>query len=130
MTPVCYNYFEIDSMNDKFYCSYLSIKKYNPFKFDLENDEIDLDDNLQKLSLLLNNCESYSVKKFNNIYKDKYFMKNSMLFQNIDGNKSNFDTLVIELQRFKLNFSVIALAETNVGPEMSIMYELDNYKSF
>ena len=57
-------------------------------------------------------------------------MKNSMLFQNIDGNKSKFDTLVIELQRFKLNFSVIALAETNVGPEMSSMYELDNYKSF
>ena len=112
-------------MNDKFYCndcSYLSIKKYNPFKFDLENDEIDLDDNLQKLSLLLNNCKSYSVKKFNNIYKDKFPMKNSMLFQNIDGNKSNFDTLVIELWRFKLNFSVIALAETNVGPEMSSMY--------
>ena len=129
----CYNYSEIDSMNDKFYCndcSYLSIKKYNPFKFDLENDEIDLDDNLQKLSLLLNNCKSYSVKKFNNIYKDKFPMKNSMLFQNIDGNKFNFDTLVIELRRFKLNFSIIALVETNVGPEMSSMYGLDNYKSF
>ena len=57
-------------------------------------------------------------------------MKNSMLFQNIDGNKSNFDTLAIELKRYEFQFSIIALAETNVGPNMSAMFEIDNYKGF
>ena len=54
-----------------------------------------------------------------------------MLFQiPIDGNKSNFDTLAIDIQRYDFEFSIIALAETNEGPEMKNLYKLTNYDSF
>ena len=53
-----------------------------------------------------------------------------MLFQNIDGNKSNFDTLAIELKRYEFEFSIIALAETNKGSEIKDLYQLTNYRSF
>ena len=129
----CYNYSELNSSIDKFYCndcSHLAVKKYNPFKFDIEDEEVDLDDNIQKLSLILDNCKSYSVKQISKLHKEKYSLNNSMLFQNIDGNKSNFDSLAIELQRYEFEFSIIALAETNIGPEMRDMYQLTNYESF
>ena len=51
-----------------------------------------------------------------------------MLFQNIDGNKSNFDTLAIELKCYE--FSIIALAETNEDSEIKDLYQLTNYRSF
>ena len=53
-----------------------------------------------------------------------------MLFQNIDGNKSYFYTLAIDIQRYGLEFSIIGLAETNEGPEMKNLYKLTNYDSF
>ena len=53
-----------------------------------------------------------------------------MLFQNIDGNKSNFDTFAIELKRYEFEFSIIALAETNEGSEIKDLYQLTNYRSF
>ena len=46
-----------------------------------------------------------------------------MLFQNIDGNKSNFDTLAIELKCYEFEFSIIALAETNEGSEIKDLYQ-------
>ena len=52
------------------------------------------------------------------------------MFQNIDGNKSNFDSLAIESQRYNTKFTVIALAETNTGPECSNLYPLTGYNSF
>ena len=54
----------------------------------------------------------------------------SSYFLNIDGNKSNFDSLIVELDRMKHTFSVIGLAETNVGHEESPVYKLPNYNSF
>ena len=51
----------------------------------------------------------------------------SIFFQNIDGNKSNFDALAVSLQRFTKKFPIIALAETNVCQEMSSMYQLSEY---
>ena len=53
-----------------------------------------------------------------------------MLFQNIDGNKTNFDTLSIELDRITARFKVIGLAETNVGTDESNVYCLDGYNCF
>ena len=130
----CYNFSELNTLNDKFYCNdcnNFSVKRYNPFKFDtLNDDDIDLDDTLQKLSLLLENCKSYSVKELSRLKNNTFSSSNSMLFQNIDGNKSNFDTLAIDLQRYGFEFSIIALAETNEGPEMKEMYQITNYESF
>ena len=57
-------------------------------------------------------------------------LMNTILFQNIDGNKSNFDTLAIETRRYKRKFSVIALAETNTEKELGNIFQLDGYNSY
>ena len=46
------------------------------------------------------------------------------MFFNIDNNKSNFDSLSAELSRFKYDFPIIALAETNIDPDESSVYQL------
>ena len=51
-------------------------------------------------------------------------------FYNLDGNKSNFDTLAGELHRFGDKFSFIGLAETNVDAEHKDLYKLTNYNNF
>ena len=51
-------------------------------------------------------------------------------FYNLDGNKSNFDTLAGELHRFGDKFSFIGLAETNVDSEHKDLYKLKNYNNF
>ena len=38
--------------------------------------------------------------------------------------------LAIDIQRYDFEFSIIALAETNEGPEMKNLYKLTNYDSF
>ena len=129
----CYNYAEIDPLNDKFYCNnccHLSVKRYNPFRYDIDDEDLDLDDNTQKLTNILEQCRSHSVKQLNNLHKQNFLAHKSIMFQNIDGNKANFDTLAIEMKRFNFEFSIIALAETNEGPEMKNLYPLDNYESF
>ncbi len=52
------------------------------------------------------------------------------LFLNIDGNKSNFDHFTVELNRFEHNFPVIGLAETNIDPDESSVYNMASYQSF
>ena len=52
-----------------------------------------------------------------------------MLFQNIDGNRTNFDAFSMELQRIALQFQIIGLAETNVGIDESSVYKLEGYNS-
>ena len=133
MHSKCYNFIETDPNSDKFFCndcSFLSVKRYNPFRYDVNSDEIDLDDNTQKLTTLLEKCSSFSVKEVNHLRKENFPLHKSMIFQNIDGNKSNFDTLAIEMRRFEFEFSIIALAETNEGPDMKNLYQLTNYEPF
>ena len=45
-------------------------------------------------------------------------------------NRSNFDTLAIELKRYEFKYSIIALVETNEGSEIKDLYQLTNYRSF
>ena len=75
-------------------------------------------------------CKPYNAKDISKIENEKFSVQNSMLFQNIDGNKSNFDTLAIELKCYEFEFSIIALAETNEGSEIKDLYQLTNYRSF
>ena len=53
-----------------------------------------------------------------------------MLFMNIDGNKTNFDSFITELDNISNPFSVIGLAETNVNPDESSVYSIPGYNSF
>jgi hypothetical protein len=54
----------------------------------------------------------------------------SSYFYNIDGNKKNFNNFCVELKRLDFQFSVIALAETNVDQELQNLYQIPNYNSF
>jgi hypothetical protein len=96
---------------------------------DTENGEND--ETILKIDQVLNKCSSYSTSKFNENITDHMKNYSSLMFQNIDGNRSNFDTLAIESRRYSNHkFSVIALSETNEGPESSNLYPLSGYNSF
>ena len=124
-------------LSDDFYCPkcvHLAVTRYNPFRLacnslsDIENSEVD--DTIIKVDQILNNCVSYNVKEFNKALYSQMNDFSSLLFQNIDGNKSNFDTFAIESHRLNKKFSIIALAETNEGPDSSSLYQLTGYNSF
>ena len=127
----CYDTCQIISDSGDPYCkncSHLSITRYNPFRPLIDDTEDD--DLINKVTDTLENCSSYSVKEFNRHFANELISKNSIMFQNIDGNKSNFDSLAMELKSLTGKFSIIALAETNEGPEMKDLYKLTGYESF
>ena len=72
---------------------------------------------LKEISDILQNCRSYDNSKFSN---DLSKLKNernvfSVMFNNIDGNASNFDAFVSQINQYKTDFSVIGIAETNIN---------------
>ncbi|KAL5258808.1 hypothetical protein ACHWQZ_G009312 [Mnemiopsis leidyi] len=121
-------------MSDKFYCincSHLAATRYKPFNLDTDNDEnVEADETLLKVNQIHENCNSFSANEFNRTYCNQTNDFSSILFQNIDGNKSNFDSLALELKRYNHKFSIIAIAETNTSPEQSSLYQLTGYNSF
>ena len=116
--PYFNNYHEPD--NDKFY----------------DNEPNDYIDLIDDMSSVLENCKRYSANDINKLFCD--ISKNSTdrlasfstYFYNIDGNNTNFDELAANISCLKSNFSVIALAETNVDPCNKELYKLNEYSSF
>ena len=95
------------------------------------NNLYDVDD-LHELSKILNNCKNYDVKGFNGFTKTINTDNNifSCLFNNIDGNASNFAQFASEiLGQLKNCFSVVALTETNTNIFHKDLYQLSNYIS-
>ena len=118
---------------------------YNPFKTAYsvaggnneafyDEDPTDYIDTLQVMSVLLDKCKSYNKHEFNHMISEIKEPENASLFSsyflNIDGNNSNFDELVLELNQTAVKFSVIGLAETNIDSCNKDLYQLPNYKSF
>ena len=108
---------------------------YNPFnsisnydKHDPNNlDEID---DLRVICNILDSCEAYNVEKFNCLTKSvmsRYKSPISVIFNNIDGNASNFDSFVADISQYKTQFSVIAIAETNTIESHKDLYQICNY---
>ena len=144
------------TMNDKLYCENCidSIPKiYNPFRningssmsntnqIDLDNDidrhyETNLEDVFEELneaSSILECCKSLkSTSELERLVELKGVscMNFSTLFQNVDGNRSNFDNFAAHINKIKHKFSVIGLAETNTEPANKDMFCLDGYTSF
>ena len=52
-----------------------------------------------------------------------------MKFLNIDGNASNFDTLLTTLTAIKEKFSIIGLVETNIDETLKKLYNIPGYNS-
>ena len=130
----CYNSELKDVANqvNDFYCQncvYLAVTRYDPFRLDTKELE-EADETLSKVTQILSKCNQYGAQEFNRTFCNQLSDYSSIMFQNIDGNKSNFDSLAIESQRYNTKFTVIALAETNTDPECSNLYPLTGYNSF
>ena len=132
---------------EKMYCYTCILKhdvfRYNPF-FDIVNDNdaenltneydnnSDVIETSQKISEILENCKKYNKDEFHNMLNDIKFDSGnhfSTLFQNIDGNKSNFDEFTLSLSHINHEFSVIGIAETNTQLENNELYQIPNYTS-
>ena len=97
------------------------------------NAEIgDCFEDLSAISNLLNNCSCYrTINDFNKSIHDSNLKTEnlSFLFQNVDGNKTNFDNFAANEFQLEHKFSVIGLAETNIEPTNKDLYVLSNYTS-
>ena len=127
----CFEKSECEIIDSNFYCKNCktyTAKSYNPFLKLIENEE-EPDPYLCQLSNILNNCKSYSTKDF----RDSLLPTldgTGLLFMNIDGNKTNFDSFIVELDNIKNPFSFIGLAETNTNPDESNVFNMPGYNRF
>ena len=141
-------------------CSLDVTPRYNPFekmigtqeseKF-YENDYAGEDETLQKISNVLNLCQSYTSQQLNKVIKQLQPTNNknptthppttnpqpssrpsqfSSYFINIDGNTTNFNTLLTELSRIDHKFSIIGIAETNTDKPLQDLYRIPGYTGF
>ena len=60
-------------------------ERYNQFKYDILDEESDLDDTTTKLSQILNCCSQFKVRHINQTLETLTEGQMSMMFQNIDG---------------------------------------------
>ena len=89
--------------------------RYNPFSTLSHNkyDPVDMEniDDLTEISNILQSCGDYDFKTFNALKTNS--STTSVLFNNIDGNATNFDMFESHISRLDHSFSVIGIAETN-----------------
>jgi len=155
----CYKSAGFCSVDEGWICKNCSLKiipRYNPFKLLLNNDTDKFYNDefageermISKISHTLEKCQSYKTSDLNQAItklqspeephpntskspnQGSTSFQFSVYFMNIDGNNSNFDSLLIELQRLKHKFSIIALAETNVDQPLHKLYQIPGYSSF
>ena len=88
-------------------------------------------DDVKVISDILNSCEMYDKSEFK-LSKDRISKSKStfsILFNNIDGNASNFDSFVADLNQYDMKFTIIAIAETNCDEENKGIYTIPGYES-
>ena len=127
-------------------CSTNMVPRYNPFleiidgdneKF-YDDDGFCHDENIHDIAKILEQCQGYSANELNRAVREltpqtsssKTPSKFSSYFLNIDGNKTNFDNLCVELKRINISFSVIGIAETNTDEPLKDLYQIPQYNSF
>ena len=142
----CFKLSEFQAIHGKIYCKFCTnvIKenevRYNPFVFKSYNDNdklynegpCDIVDSIGKISTILEQCSSYSICDFNKKYeeiKSNTLEQFSTLFINVDGNHSNFDNFVAEIESMGNKFSIIGLAETNTDSCNKDLHLINNYTS-
>ena len=128
--------FEFNQLKDCWQCQECisnDNRRYNPFsnisydKHDPGNlDEIE---DLTEISKILDDCCYYDSIKFKKLLSGINNNNISVLFNNIDGNASNFDSFVTELSIHKHPFSIIGIAETNVEAHNKDLYRIPGYVS-
>ena len=142
----CTNSDDIQQFRDSSFCknciieNHIDVKRYNPFYniFNTEHSEKFYNDEpaefaeaIEHSSKILEDCKHHDQKSFStatkNLKDSEHF---STLFLNIDGNHTNFDNFLVEYSRFKHDFSIIGLAETNINAVNKDCYQIsDDYSS-
>ena len=128
--------FEFNHLNNTWICMDCSnndTKKYNPFsnivhdKYDPAN--INEVEDISEISKLLESCKSLNIQSFKKYLLENQDIKNkpSIVFNNIDGNSSNFDNFVADISRYNHEFSFIGIAETNVSSCHKGLYTIPGY---
>ena len=115
-------------------CTDTEIKRYNPFSdiiFDkFDPVQISESEDIAEISKILENCQSFDPSNFQNILNRNPDLKNmpSALFNNIDGNKSNFDDFVSDISQYCHLFSFIGISETSLNHAIrAYMRSLDTH---
>ena len=114
--------------------------RYNPFSDMLSpntirnDDEINYNASLQHMYEVLENCRGFkTISEFNVQHVKPDQAENlsdfHVFFNNINGNATNFDSLSVELKKFKSKLSVIGLCETNIDDSQKMLYNLEGYES-
>ena len=112
---------------------YNPFKSYNKFYKHLPNHESDNDD-IAHISHILSNCNNFNRQNFKHILEYKEITERnsnsfSIVFNNIDGNSSNFDKFVAEISSTKTMPTIVALAETNIDECHKNLYNINGYDS-
>ena len=131
----CYKLSNFDKINNNIFCENCRTEvviRYNPYKHNVEDDDenSDVSKTLQTMNNILENCKSYTIGDVNDIPSCDFVENMSSFFLNLDGNQTNFDNMIVELEQFKHKFSIIGIAETNTDPGISKVYQIPNYNSF
>ena len=115
------------------------LKRYNPFVNMFSDSESDSNDLISKsmehklISNILQECRMYdTISKFNVDHGSCLPQSPdfSLFFNNIDGNFTNFDSLLVGLNKFSRSFSAIAICETNIDSNQKGLYEIKGFESF
>ena len=114
-------------------------ERYNPFRgFDKYNkhspDQNNYDDDILKISSILEACNYYDKSEIGKVFASDHdesskSEKFSVIFNNIDGNSTNFDRFSNEISNLGIIPSIIAIAETNIDECHKNLYQLNGYES-
>ena len=126
-------FFDFDQVHEKWQCWKCKSnqpKRYNPFSSIFHDkhhpDDSEALDEIETISNVLNTCQMYNPDQFNELMKQGPNM--ALLFNNIDGVSSNFESFSAELDLLETSFAAICLAETNLDTDQGNMYHLPGYK--
>ena len=132
------NKFEYNHVTDCWQCNDCissSPPRYNPFSsisYD-RHDPVNIDEfeDVIEIKKILDSCRTYNPKTLNHLMKlhNESGQKLSSIFNNIDGNASNFDPFVADITRYNHAFSIIGIAETNIDIECKDVYRIPGYAS-
>ena len=111
--------------------------RYNPFECGSDDKydptlPTDGNEDVRTISNILKSCDYYDRKQFDYLSRDLRSENSpllSLVFNNIDGNASNFDHFVADLNQYKERFAVIAIAETNMEEQHKGLYKINGYNS-
>ena len=138
----CYKAGGFASINNNWLCHSCvgtTIPRYNPFayinsvqhdsnKFH-ENDSEGIDTILQSVTSILETCHPYDSTELSELtsrLKNCESSAVSAMFLNIDGNTSNFNTLLVELKRLRHSFPIIRII---IKIEITLNYTIAPYKN-